>query len=102
MVGMTLPGCRRQVQGRSYFDTDVTQVTRVAFIRSLRIRVTPVTGPVAIAKVGHINTISAARAAPLTRRLANRLVAAAPLLLVISVAARLVLSYLVPHGANFV
>jgi alpha-1,2-mannosyltransferase len=64
--------------------------------------VTPVTGPVAIAKVGHIDTISAARAAPLTRRLANLLVAAAPLLLVVSVAARLALSYLVPHGANFV
>jgi alpha-1,2-mannosyltransferase len=38
----------------------------------------------------------------LTRRLANLLVAAAPLLLVVSVAARLALSYLVPHGANFV
>jgi alpha-1,2-mannosyltransferase len=44
----------------------------------------------------------AAPAAPVTRRLANLLVAAAPLLLVVSVAARLALSYLVPHGANFV
>jgi hypothetical protein len=44
MVGMTLPGFRRQVPSRSYVDTDGTQVTRVAFIRSLSIRVTPVTG----------------------------------------------------------
>src|SRR6516164_1108998 len=110
MVGMTLPGCRRQVPGRSYFDTDVTQVTRVAFIRSLRIRVAPVTGreadsttaSVAIAKVGLIDTTSAAPAAPFTRRLANLLRAAAPLLLALSVAARLAWSYLVPNGANFV
>src|SRR6516225_119130 len=113
MVGMTLPGCRRQVPGRSYFDTDVTQVTRVAFIRSLRIRVVPVTdarprgtdsttASVAIAKVGLIDTTSAAPAAPFTRRLANLLRAAAPLLLVVSVGARLAWSYLVPNGANFV
>jgi len=44
MVGMTLPGFRRQVPSRSYVDTDGTQVTRVAFIRLLSIRVTPVTG----------------------------------------------------------
>src|SRR6516162_6876979 len=110
MVGMTLPGCRRQVPGRSYFDTDVTQVTRVAFIRSLRIRVTAVTGPgtgnstapVAIAKVGQIDTTTAAQAAPFTRRLANSLRAAAPLLLAVSVAARLAWTYLAPNGANFV
>ena len=51
MVGMTLPGYRRQVPGRSYFDTGVTQVTRVAFIRSLLIRVVAVTGrPAALAR----------------------------------------------------
>jgi alpha-1,2-mannosyltransferase len=60
------------------------------------------TAPVAIAKVGQVDTTSAAPAAPFTRRLANLLPAAAPLLLVVSVAARLAWSYLVPNGANFV
>jgi alpha-1,2-mannosyltransferase len=57
---------------------------------------------VAIAKVGLIDTTSAAPAAPFTRRLANLLRAAAPLLLVASIAARLAWTYLVPNGANFV
>ena len=60
------------------------------------------TASVAIAKVGLIDTTSAAPAAPFTRRLANLLRAAAPLLLVVSVGARLAWSYLVPNGANFV
>jgi alpha-1,2-mannosyltransferase len=58
--------------------------------------------PTAIAKVGQIDTTSAGAAAPETRRLASRLRAAAPLLLVASVAARLAWTYLAPHGANFV
>src|SRR5947209_19329989 len=101
MVGMTLPGCRRQVPGESYFDTGVTQVTRVAFIRSLRIRVTAVTERT-IAKVGQIDTTSTAAAAPRSRRLATSLQAAAPLLLIASIGARLGWTYLAPNGANFV
>lgn len=58
-------------------------------------------GGSAIARVGRIDTTSAAAAAPETRRSA-RLHAAAPLLLVASVAARLGWTYLTPHGANFV
>ncbi len=46
--------------------------------------------------------MTAAPAAPLTRRLANLLRAAAPALLVVSVAARLAWTYLAPNGANFV
>jgi len=60
------------------------------------------TAPVAIAKVGQIDTTTAAQAAPFTRRLANSLRAAAPLLLAVSVAARLAWTYLAPNGANFV
>lgn len=55
-----------------------------------------------IAKVGRIDTISAAPAAPLTQRLASRFVAAGPVLLIVSVAARLAWTYLAPNGANFV
>jgi alpha-1,2-mannosyltransferase len=51
-----------------------------------------------IAKVGQIDATSAAQAAPITRRLAG----AAPLLLILSVAARLAWTYLTPTGANFV
>jgi alpha-1,2-mannosyltransferase len=51
-----------------------------------------------IAKVGQIDVTSAAPAAPITRRLAG----AAPLLLILSVAARLAWTYLTPTGANFV
>jgi alpha-1,2-mannosyltransferase len=46
--------------------------------------------------------MTAAPAAPLTRRLANLLRAAAPALLVVSVAARLAWTYLAPNGKNFV
>ena len=53
-------------------------------------------------KVGRIDTTSAAPAAPITRRLANLLDTAGPVLLVISIAARLGWTYLAPHGANFV
>jgi alpha-1,2-mannosyltransferase len=53
-------------------------------------------------KVGRIENISAAPAAPTTRRLASLLNTAAPLLLIVSVAARLGWTYLAPHGANFV
>jgi alpha-1,2-mannosyltransferase len=55
-----------------------------------------------IAKVGQIETTSAAQAAPFTRRLAHSLRAAAPFLLAVSVAARLAWTYLAPNGANFV
>ncbi|OBK45894.1 mannosyltransferase [Mycobacterium sp. 1081908.1] len=56
-----------------------------------------------MAKVGRIDTIpAAAPAAPLTRRLASPLQAAAPALLIASVAARLAWTYLAPNGANFV
>ncbi len=54
--------------------------------------------PAPIAKVGQIDATSAAPAAPITRRLAG----AAPLLLILSVAARLAWTYLTPTGANFV
>lgn len=57
---------------------------------------------IALAKVGRIDTISAAVAAPNTRRLASLLQAAAPMLLVASIAARLAWTYLAPNGANFV
>jgi alpha-1,2-mannosyltransferase len=62
----------------------------------------PATLPAAIAKVGLVDTTSAASAAPSTRRLATRLHAAAPVLLILSVAARLAWTYLAPNGANFV
>lgn len=55
-----------------------------------------------IAKVGRIDTTSPAPAAPLTERFARHLRAAAPILLIVSVAARLAWTYLAPHGANFV
>jgi len=60
------------------------------------------TAPAVVAKVRQIDTTSAAAAASLTRRLASRLVRAAPVLMVVSIAARLALTYLVRHGANFV
>jgi len=53
-------------------------------------------------KVGRIDTTSAAPAAPITRRLASLLSAAAPVLLIASIAARLAWTYLAPNGANFV
>lgn len=56
----------------------------------------------AMAKVGRIDTIPAARAAPRNRRLASPRQAAAPALLIASVAARLAWTYLAPNGANFV
>jgi alpha-1,2-mannosyltransferase len=55
-----------------------------------------------IAKVGQIDTTSAAPAAPFTPRLASLLNAGAPLLLILSIAARLAWTYLTPTGANFV
>ena len=60
------------------------------------------TTPAAIAKVGQIDITSAAPAAPIIRRLASLLNAAAPALLIVSVAARLAWTYLAPNGANFV
>ncbi|TFV55516.1 mannosyltransferase [Mycobacterium sp. PS03-16] len=53
-----------------------------------------------VSRVGRIDTSTDA-AAP-AARLPSRLVAAAPVLLVLSVAARLAWTYLVPNGANFV
>ena len=60
------------------------------------------TAPPAIAKVKKIDTTSAAPAAPVTRRLASLLQAAAPVLLIASIAARFAWTYLAPNGANFV
>jgi alpha-1,2-mannosyltransferase len=55
-----------------------------------------------VAKVGQIDTTSAAPAAALTRRFTSLLQTAAPVLLIASVAARLAWTYLAPNGANFV
>jgi len=55
-----------------------------------------------MAKVGRIDTIHAAPAAPRTRLPASSLRVAAPALLIASVAARLAWTYLAPNGANFV
>ncbi|MCV7030491.1 mannosyltransferase [Mycobacterium sherrisii] len=49
-----------------------------------------------------MDTTSAAAAAPLSRRLASLISTVAPALLIVSVAARLGLTYLGPNGANFV
>ncbi|HTQ21702.1 mannosyltransferase [Mycobacterium sp.] len=54
------------------------------------------------AKIASVDTTTAAPAAPITRRLATWLSAAAPLLLIVSVVARLAWSFLTPNGANFV
>ncbi|SRX94058.1 NTP pyrophosphohydrolase including oxidative damage repair enzymes [Gordonia sp. KTR9] [Mycobacterium shimoidei] len=54
------------------------------------------------AKVGRIDTTSAAPAATTGRRRALSLTTAAPVLLSLSVAARLAWTYLIPNGANFV
>jgi alpha-1,2-mannosyltransferase len=103
-------------------------VTRVAFMGSLPIRVTAVTealghhvspakrapdqkslvttdnaaAAAVIAKVGLIDTTSAAPAAPRSQRLGILLIAGAPLMLIVSIAARLAWTYLTPTGANFV
>ncbi|MCT7657004.1 mannosyltransferase [Mycobacterium deserti] len=53
-----------------------------------------------VTRVGRIDTPTTA--APTASRLPARLAAAAPLLLVVSIAARLAWTYLVPNGANFV
>jgi alpha-1,2-mannosyltransferase len=55
-----------------------------------------------VAKVVGIDASPAAPAAPTQRRLASRLAAAAPALLVLSIAARFAWTYLVANGANFV
>ncbi len=55
---------------------------------------------VTLARVGRINASTAA--ASTSPRMPARLAAAGPVLLAISIAARLALTYLVPHGANFV
>lgn len=55
-----------------------------------------------IAKVRRVDTNPAAPAAPASRRLASLIGSAAPLLLVVSIAARLGLTYLTPNGTNFV
>ncbi|ORW04685.1 mannosyltransferase [Mycobacterium kyorinense] len=55
-----------------------------------------------LATVGQVDTTSAAPAAPTTRRRAIAPNAAGPLLLALSVAARLAWTYLTPNGANFV
>jgi alpha-1,2-mannosyltransferase len=53
-------------------------------------------------KVARVDTTPAVSTAPNARRIRGRLPAAAPLLLAVSIAARLVLTYLVPNGANLV
>lgn len=53
-------------------------------------------------RVGQIDTISAARAASFSRRLTSWLDTAAPVLLLVSIAARLALTYSTPNGTNFV
>ncbi len=58
--------------------------------------------PAAIAKVRQIDTTVAAPAAPISQRLASLISTAAPLLLIVSIAARLGLTYLTPNGTNFV
>jgi alpha-1,2-mannosyltransferase len=55
---------------------------------------------VTLDRVGRIDTSTAA--APTAPRMLARLTAAAPLLLALSIAARLALTYLVPNGANLV
>jgi alpha-1,2-mannosyltransferase len=55
-----------------------------------------------VAKVGRIDTTSAAQAATSTGRRATVLRAAGPVLLALSVAARLAWTYVAPNGANFV
>src|SRR6202040_107137 len=92
-------------------DIEVTQATRVAFIRSLRIRAAAVTEPAHAGgrrarrrpvRVVQIDATSAAPAAATIRRRAISLNALGPVLLVVSVAARLAWTYLAPNGANFV
>ncbi|OBF67705.1 mannosyltransferase [Mycobacterium sp. 852002-51971_SCH5477799-a] len=55
-----------------------------------------------LAKVGRIDTTSAAPAASKPQRLAGALQVAAPMLLIASIAVRLAWTYLAPNGANFV
>ena len=74
-------------------------MTRVAVIEPLRMR----GDSVIVARVGRIDRDTASTAAaPTAPRMAAHLAAAAPVLLAISIAARFALTYLVPHGANFV
>jgi len=56
---------------------------------------------VTVDRVGRIDRDTASTAAT-TPRLATRLAVAAPLLLALSIAARLAWTYLAPNGANFV
>ncbi|BBY25008.1 mannosyltransferase [Mycobacterium stomatepiae] len=55
-----------------------------------------------VAKVRRVDVNLSAPAAHFSRRLASLISSAAPLLLVVSIAARLGLTYLTPNGANFV
>jgi alpha-1,2-mannosyltransferase len=55
-----------------------------------------------LAKVGRIDTTSAAPTASKPQRLAGALQVAAPMLLIASIAVRLAWTYLAPNGANFV
>jgi alpha-1,2-mannosyltransferase len=58
---------------------------------------------VTVARVGRIDRdMASTAAAPTAPRMPARLAAGAPLLLAVSIAARLLLTYLIPHGANFV
>lgn len=70
--------------------------------QSDRDRVTAGASAPARLKVGGIDTTSAAPAATSVRRPARRSSAVAPMLLVLSVAARLAWTYLARNGANFV
>ena len=76
-------------------------MTRVSFMEPLRTRTaTVIWRP--FANVVPVDTTLNTWATPPARSLTNRLIAWAPWLLAISIAARLAWTYLTPHGANFV
>jgi len=72
-------------------------VTRVAFIQPLRTRL-----PIVSARFRVLGIATESASATSGSRPAARLTAAAPALLILSIATRLAWTYLVPNGANFV
>ncbi len=80
----------------------VCPLAKPAAVLKSRVTTDNAAAPASIAKVGQIDTTSAAPAAPMRQRFASLLQAAAPALLMASVAARLAWTYLMPNGANFV
>ncbi len=73
-------------------------MTRVSFIEPLRSR----TATVIWRPFANVVPVDTTLDTPPARSLTTRLTAWAPLLLVVSIAARLAWTYLTPHGANFV